>query len=105
MRSVAHLHELTLVLWRWPDGRLAGDLRLRLTMPTGEETRTLGPGLFGPVDEYAGKGLACFDLQARSWFDDHLSDLAEGGLTADRGFDELTLGYDVPEDVWRIIEA
>ena len=42
------------------------------------------------------EGLSIFEFQMRSWFDDHMRDLAERGLVADRGYDDLPVGYDVP---------
>jgi hypothetical protein len=102
---IARLHEGALVLREWPDGQLAGDFRLRLTTPDGDESWTLGPGLFGHVSDFAGKGLAFFEFQMRSWFDDHMRDLAERGLVADRGYDDLPVGYDVPAPLRTIIDG
>jgi hypothetical protein len=102
---VARLHEAALVLREWHDGQLAGDFRLRLTTPEGEESWTLGPGLFGPVSEFAGKGLSVFEFQMRSWFDDHMTDLAERGLVADREYDDLSVGYDVPTSLRKTIDG
>ena len=102
---VARLLEGTLVLREWHDGQLAGDFRLRLTTPAGEESWTLGPGLFGPVSEFAGKGLSFFEVQMLTWFDDHMYDLTERRLVADRSYDELPVGYDVPAALRQIIEG
>ena len=41
----------------------------------------------------------------RSWFDDHMTDLAERGLVADRGYDDLSVGYDVPESLRKTIDG
>jgi hypothetical protein len=102
---LARLHEGALVLREWHDGQLAGDFRLRLTTPEGEESWTLGPGRFGPVGEFAGKGLSVFEFQMRSWFDDHMTDLAERGLVADRDYDLLSVGYHVPTSLRKTIDA
>jgi hypothetical protein len=61
-----------------------GDFRLRLSVPEGEETWTLGPGVFGSVDEFAGKGLGFFEVQLRSWFEDYIPDLTERRLVPTR---------------------
>jgi hypothetical protein len=57
--------------------------------PEGEEIWTLGPGLFGPLQDFAGKGLHFFEFQMRAWFDDHMGALEMRGLVPDRGYDEL----------------
>jgi hypothetical protein len=103
--GIANLREGSLVLWRWHDGQLAGDFRLPLTMPEGDEDWTLGPGILGPVEQFAGRGLSIFEVQMRSWFDDHMSDLAERGHGPDRTYDDLPVGYDVPADLLRILEG
>ena len=68
--------------------------------PDGDELWGLGISVFGPAVEYAGKGLSYFDVQMRSWFEDHMYDLAP-----DRGYDELPIGYDVPPELRRLIEV
>ena len=66
----------------------------------------LGPGLFGPLCRAdAGRGLAGFDVQMRSWFDDHVSDLAERELIPDRAYGDLPVSYDVQPEVRRVIEG
>jgi hypothetical protein len=92
-------------LREWHDGQLAGDFRLRLTTPEGEESWTLGPGLFGPVSGFAGTGLSFFEFQMHSWFDDHMTDLAERGLVADRGYDDLSVSYDVPASLRKTLDG
>jgi hypothetical protein len=105
LMRLARLHEGALVLREWHDGQLVGDFRLRLTTPEGEESWTLGPGLFGPVSDFAGQGLSFFEFQMRSWFDDHMRDLAERGLVADRDYDDLAVGYDVPTSLRKTIDG
>jgi hypothetical protein len=61
---LARLQEGSLVLLRWHGGQLAGEFRLRLSTPEGEERWTLGPGLFGSVDEFAGEGLGILRVPA-----------------------------------------
>ena len=102
---VARLHDESLVLMRWSDGQLASDFRLRLSTPEGEETWTLGPGLFGSVDEFAGKGLAFFEFQLRSLFEDHIPDPDRAPAGPDRAYDELPVSHDVSADVLRIVEG
>jgi hypothetical protein len=41
----------------------------------------------------------------RSWFEDHMADLAERRLAADRSFEDLPIAYDVQSDVRRVIEG
>jgi hypothetical protein len=41
----------------------------------------------------------------RSWFDDHMTELAEHGLVADRGYDDVPAGYDVLARLRRIIDG
>ena len=82
-----------------------GDFRLRLSTPEGEETWTLGPGLFGSVDEFAGKGLAFFEFQLRSWFEDHIPDPDRAPAGPDRAYDEFPVSHDVPADLLRIVEG
>jgi hypothetical protein len=103
VKDVAHLKEATFAL-RMRDGDLEGDLRLRVVTPEGSELWDLGWGNFGPVDAYAGKGMSCFEFQARSWFDDHVFDLAMRNLVPDRGFDEVPLRFDVPDDLRRLLD-
>lgn len=42
-----------------------------------------------------------FDPFMRSLFDDHMYDLAERALAPDRGYDDLPIRIEVPEDVLR----
>ena len=102
---VARLREGSLVLLRWSDGQLAGDFRLRLSTLEGEETWTLGPGLFGSVDEFSGKGLAFFEFQLRSWFEDPIPDPDRAPAGPDRAYDEFPVSHDVPADLLRIVEG
>lgn len=104
MAKVARLHDGTLLLRERDDGELVGDFSLRLTTPEGDETWTLGWGEFGPVAEYAGKGLSFFESQMRSWFDDHMYDLRERELVADRGYGDLSIRFDVPPELRQFID-
>ena len=40
--------------------------------------------MFGSLDEFAGKGLAFFEFQPRSWFEDPIPDLTERRLVQTR---------------------
>ena len=65
----------------------------------------IGPGWFGAVDELAGKGLAFFEFQLRSWLEDHIPDPDQVPAGPDRAYDELPVSDDVPADLLRIVEG
>ena len=100
----ADLHDGTFLL-REVDGALRGDYALRFSIPQGEQVWTLGWGEFGPVSDFAGKGLRTFEFQARSWFNDHIDDFRIWGYQADRGFDDIPLRFDVPPELERLLEG
>ena len=87
----AELHDGTFLL-RGVYGELQADYALRFSVPEGEQVWTIGWGVFGPVDEFAGDGLRVFEFQARSWFDDHLYDFRIWEYDADRAFDDSHSG-------------
>ena len=60
----AELHDGTFLL-RDGGGELQGNYALRFSTPDGEQVWTLGWGVFGPVSDFAGKGLSVFEFQAQ----------------------------------------
>ena len=46
-----------------------------------------------------------FEFFARSLFDDHVYDMAMADLVPDRGFDALTVRYEVPDRVRAILRS
>jgi hypothetical protein len=91
-----------------PSGRVDADFLLVFQGPDGNEERwTFGwthqdlrlDGLERrPMRER-------FHPLMRSMFEDHLYDLRERGLTPDRGYDQLSVRMEIPEDVARRLEA
>jgi hypothetical protein len=84
--------------------RVDGDFELIMRMPEGYaecwrfdwnlhgvDTSRLAPG---------GDARALYDPFMRSLFEDHLSDLREGGLRPDRGYDDVPMTLEIPEEVF-----
>jgi hypothetical protein len=87
------------------DGELQGDYALRFSIPEGEQVWTGGWGVFGPVGEFAGKGLRFFECQARTWFENHMYDFRMSSYEADRGFDDIPLRFEVSPALERVLEG
>lgn len=101
MRTVAQLCEAVFMLRLAEGGRVDADFVLTLHTPAGLEHWDFGWNLQDVRLEPArGRSLReLFDPFMRSLFDDHMYDLAEGGLTPDRGYDELPIRIEVPDAI------
>jgi hypothetical protein len=103
VRETAHLREAVFKLRVAEGGRIDADFVLTLQMPERLEHWGFGWNLQDVALEPAqGRSLReLFDPFMRSLFDDHMYDLAERDLIPDRGYDELPIRIEVPDEIVR----
>jgi hypothetical protein len=103
MAGTAQLCDAVIKLRTAPNGRVDADFVLTLRTPEGIEHWGFGWKLQDVSLEPArGRSLReQFDSFMRSLFEDHMYDLAERGLRPDRGFDDLPVSIEVPDDIVR----
>jgi hypothetical protein len=84
-------------------GRVDADFVLTVRTPEGVEHWDFGWSLQDVAREPArGRSVReIFDPFMRSLFDDHMYDLAQRSLVADRTYDELPIRMEVPEEILR----
>jgi hypothetical protein len=99
--SVVHKYELCEGVFKLrvaEDGRVDADFVLTLRNPWGDlEHWEFG---WSPQDLGLDPGRSLeeqFGWYIEDLFDDHMSDLREGGYEADRGFDDLPVRIEAPE--------
>jgi hypothetical protein len=102
--GTAELREAVFKLRSNESGRVDADFVLTFRTPEGIERWDFGwnlqdvslSGLHGPPREL-------FDDFMRSLFEDHMYDLARRGLRPDRGYDELPVTIEIPDEILRRI--
>lgn len=102
--GTAELHEAVFKLRTAEGGeRVDADFVLTLRTPEGVEHWDFGWNLQDVVLEPArGRSLReQFDPFMRSLFDDHMYDLAQRRLEPDRGYDELPIRCEIPDEIVR----
>jgi hypothetical protein len=101
MPETAELTEAVFKLRVAEGGRVDADFVLTMRTPEGVEHWGCGWDLHDVGLEPArGRSLReLFDPFMRSLFDDHLYDMSMAGLVPDRGYDELSIRLEVPDEI------